>query len=904
MSRWFLAACLAALLMAHAVIRGQTAADSTLEDRLIAAAAAADRDRLLDENASSITADLYRRLLARARADADKQQNVKAAPEYDAALAVARRLGDPREIGVSYRGAGLMQYRLGHIPEALDLYQRGVSFSEQAGDKATLAELLRGIGVSQRQQGHLQESLASTERSIALSREIGDTRSAVGMLGNLAIVYGDIGELRKRDELLREGLRLAEENHFDDLVRSMYENLAISYIGQGDDGVAVEYLEKNLRRVDPAHVDKRGLAATLSNLAIVYRRLGRYDEALDAYRRAVALYRDTADERGIAITLLNLSALHRIRKDFPAALAEIQESVAIWDRIDLLQGRAAALNNLAYLQYDMTDFAAAEQTARTAIDLARAFGDPGPLLLALQPLGRTLLRAGRLGDARTVFAEAIALTERFHRNMTGGGAEGRSFLKEYVLPYHALVLLNLDEGRTRDALAVAEQAKARQLYDVIHSSRGEVTKAMSGDEKDAERRLASEVSRLNVELARGGQNASVRTAWDRAVQQLEALRADLYGRHPELRVQRADVQPPSDADLSAIVSDASTAILDYTVTADDDVVGFVIARDGDGPPTISAKRIKWSRAEVERDVEAFRLMLAARDFTYRRPAAALYRRLIAPFADRLRGRTLVAIVPDSALWDLPFQALVAPDGRHFIEDHAVFYTPSITSLAATSRRTPDRDTAPTLLAVGAPDAATAGMRLPPLPQAARETRALGLLYGKDRSTVLTGRDAREDRWKTDAARYRVLHLATHGVLNSANPLYSFVVLGKGGEGSSDDGLLEGREILDLDLHADLVVLSACETARGRFTYGEGSIGMSWAFLVAGTPTTVVSEWKVTAGSTSQFMLAFHRRLLTAKAGALHDKARALQHAAVTLARTTTFQHPFYWAAFTMIGDGR
>src|SRR5262249_4503846 len=131
-----------------------------------------------------------------------------------------------------------------------------------------------------------------------------------------------------------------------------------------------------------------------------------------------------------------------------------------------------------------------------------------------------------------------------------------------------------------------------------------------------------------------------------------------------------------------------------------------------------------------------------------------------------------------------------------------------------------------------------------LPEAEREVHALRSLYGGERSTVYIGEQAREERVKKEAADYEVLHFASHAVLSDGNPLYSHLVLAGEEAEAGEDGLLEAWEIMKLRLKAELVVLSACETARGRISAGEGVIGMSWAFFVAGTPTTVVSQWKV------------------------------------------------------------
>ena len=146
----------------------------------------------------------------------------------------------------------------------------------------------------------------------------------------------------------------------------------------------------------------------------------------------------------------------------------------------------------------------------------------------------------------------------------------------------------------------------------------------------------------------------------------------------------------------------------------------------------------------------------------------------------------------------------------------------------------------------------------------------------------------------------MLHFATHGLLDNRNPLFSYLTLAQAAGDKNEDGLLEAREIINMDLHAKLAVLSACQTARGRVGAGEGVIGMSWALFVAGVPTTVASQWNVDSASTTSLMIDFHRRLTTRPREA---KAEALRQAALGLLKSERYRHPFYWAGFVMIGDG-
>jgi CHAT domain-containing protein len=335
------------------------------------------------------------------------------------------------------------------------------------------------------------------------------------------------------------------------------------------------------------------------------------------------------------------------------------------------------------------------------------------------------------------------------------------------------------------------------------------------------------------------------------------------------------------------------------------------------PAEVRLFTLPIKRSDLARQAEAFRHQLAERDLAFRNSALELYDLLLKPAAAQLKGKTNIVIVPDDVLWDLPFQALQNAAHRSLIEDAAISYAPSLTVLREMSKQRKKREAdtaAPTLLAFGNPrigketnEPAAAALRdIKPdsLPEAEQEVKALRRVYGAPRSKVYIGAEAREDRAKLEAGPARVLHFATHATLNNAAPMYSRLLLSPGGAG--EDGLLEAWELLQLDLKADLAVLSACETARGRFGAGEGMIGLSWAMFVAGVPATVVSQWKVEAASTRDLMVSFHRMLTTQTRAARvrATKAEALRQAALKLMRNPDTSHPFYWAGFVLVGDGR
>jgi CHAT domain-containing protein len=289
--------------------------------------------------------------------------------------------------------------------------------------------------------------------------------------------------------------------------------------------------------------------------------------------------------------------------------------------------------------------------------------------------------------------------------------------------------------------------------------------------------------------------------------------------------------------------------------------------------------LKLDVSRLAKDVAQFREQLAGRDINYHELARSLYATLIAPAAAQIAGKRTLVIVPDGPLWKLPFQALETASGKFLIETHGIFYAPSLTVLHETLALKRPEGPARALVLSGSPSA-----------DAEEETAGLREIYGS-RTTVLSGAEATAMRFRNEAPGYQVLHLATHGVFQDRSPMLSYLELG--GNSSLDAG-----EMMNLPLHTNLVVLSACETGRGEAVNGEGLLGMSWALMVAGSRATAASQWKVDSRSTTMLMLAFHRGLKQGLPG-----AEALRNATLSVLRTAEYRHPFYWGAFELVGNG-
>ncbi|HYO78422.1 MAG TPA: CHAT domain-containing protein, partial [Thermoanaerobaculia bacterium] len=376
-------------------------------------------------------------------------------------------------------------------------------------------------------------------------------------------------------------------------------------------------------------------------------------------------------------------------------------------------------------------------------------------------------------------------------------------------------------------------------------------------------------------------------------EELAAARAELAAfelrmsvAHPETArrpLVLADIPPPP----------AGTAVIEYVVLPER-TIAFVSRRDQHGRPLLVARQLPVSRTRLGAATDAFVRAIERLDFAVDDAGQAVRALVFDPLAADLQDVTNLRVVPSDVLWNVPFDALRNADRSYLVDRFSISYTPAL-SFQPDAPRTPPR----TLLAVANPDTGVAARRgangLVPLDDAQEEANAIGALYGR-RGRVLTGAAATELAFKSDARAYSVLHVATHGLLDDRAPLFSAVVLAPAG---NDDGLLEAREILGAGLRAELLVLSACETGRGRIRQGEGMVGMTWAALAGGVSTVVVSQWKAESRSTRALMIDFHRELLAGR-----EKAEALALAKRRLKRRPEFAHPFFWASFVAVGAAR
>lgn len=855
-----------------------------LAAKLEAAPSEPERERLLKEEKEFVTDALVGTLLTRMQRDRQRG-------EYDAALHCAQLL---------------------------------LEVAERIGDQSGIAGAWLEMALTKRAQDDLDQALAYLQKSLALSEAAGSHRGIALALDNLSSLYHSLDDNRKSFDCAQRSLRLYEQANISRGTASALSDLALIFSEQNNFQQALAYLGRALL-IYQKMGDIIQIAIARRAIADQYAGLGDYERAREIYGALLKQTEDFGDRGGASIIRYAISDTFAEQGKYAEALDYSRQALSATEALNYRGGMLSALFRIGQIYLAEGKYAEGLPPAEQATALARQLGRKSELRVALTALGSCQLGLNRPAEAREAFAEAISILEQQRGKTAGGVEENERFLEGRLQAYHGMFRLVAEENQPRQALSFAERTKARVLLDVLQEGRISVQKAMTPWEQEQEHRLKSELNLLNRQMTRAPQSdkpdpqllGELTSRLEKARLNYEAFQTSLYASHPDLKVHRGEAPIIKAEELAPLLSDSASALLEYVVT-DNRSYLFVITRaDGEAEVDTRLYSLPVNRTELRKQTEAFRQELARRDLGFQGSAVRLYDLLLKPARTQLRGKTNLIIVPDDKLWEMPFQALMTSEHRFVIEDAAIAYAPSLTVLREMTRRQLNRRAgaaAPTLLALGNPTLGTETMerarvalrdeKLAPLPEAEQEVRALGRLYGAAHSRVYIGPEAREDRFKKEAGQASILHFATHGTLNNASPMYSNLVLAQGD--SNEDGLLEAWEIMQLDLKADLAILSACETARGRYGAGEGMIGLSWAMFVAGVPATIVSQWKVESASTRDLLVNFHRALNSHwgrdKAG--NSKSEDLRQAALKLLKNPATSHPFYWAGFVLVGDGR
>jgi len=782
---------------------------------------------------------------------------------------------------------------------ARDLFRQSGDHVGEAEANSTLGGFSRRIGdvaATMRHYAKVEAALgypADDPRSLATH-----PRALANLFNNLGVYYRSRGNHQKALETYNRSVEVLEATGFGPRTE-IYSNMGRLTVILGDPERAMAYHEKVLP-------DQPALAAV--DIGHCLRELGRHQEALDSFRRSLELNRGSKKLRawaldGEAKTLMVLGS-------FAEAESRLVEALEIYEVLDWPLSQAITLRSLADVRSKLGRLATARKNLTKASEIVTDLGDDYHLARIDTLLGAIEHSEQNYATALECFDRATELLEELRSDLGDVDQRANFFAarQEHYLNFIAL-LADLDQlepngGYARRAFQVSEQSRARSLLDVLRMSRSDETTGLV-PERIAQ--LVDDLGATDLTLEHL-QSAIVSAVTDDTpdrsllmdlrsqVDTTQAARRAIWDEIRRLDPKYAELRSPRPIGLERIQSvlDSSTALLQYALGEEDSYLLVVTGEDVklfvlDGKTRGSIQRLS---ARLRRDT----VEKIGNPTAVKRAARSLYNAVLTPAEKFLEPYDRWVVVPDGPLYSAPFEALIrdTDDGAEYlVERTSIHYAPSAATLVTLHEPSTSAVNVGHLVAFADSIPETRPLRgaLEEVAEIKRILEAEGVFVD-----VRTGPEASKSFLKQskEVRSARWIHLATHGDFDATDSESSglFLAPTKG----VDDGLLTSGEVLELDLTADLVVLSGCETGLGKELRGEGIIGLTRAFMHAGAQSVVMSLWKVEDRSTSRLMVSFYDALRRG-----HTKADALREAKIELLQTTEWSHPYFWAPFVLVG---
>ncbi|MGI0490931.1 CHAT domain-containing protein [Alkalinema pantanalense CENA528] len=743
-------------------------------------------------------------------------------------------------------------------------------------------------GVNAYQNGQIEQAAQLWLKTLQIVQQQRDVAAIEAIRSNLSVIQTElekntlertaIGDYQKALIAIQTALNIAEQLQDKSGEMRGTNSLGNLYTYLGEYDLAIVQFEKSLKLAQGLS-DDRHQSKVLGNLGVVYAYSEDYQKALEQYDRSFKLQQQQNDSIGQSSTLLNLGNIKQIRGQFPAAIADYRQALKLAQtHQDLIRTRQA-LNNLGLAFAYLRDHKQAIDYLQQSLKIAQATQDIVTQTAALNNLGHAYLGDRQFDRAESALRQAVQLRDKLRQGLSD--RQQIALFDTQVATYNLLQQVLIAKNQPELALEASEQGRAQAFAKQLAQQQSTAA-AQSVDRN---------VSNQAPNLARIKRIAQAQKA---TIVEYALLPDDAFQFQGKQRARSAGlyiwvVQPngsvhyrfvdltflwKQQSDFDLLVSAALCSIMR---SADPPVCGQILAPLRQEFPPPDSNEVPYNPAMQK-----------------------LHEILITPIADLLPKKPdqTVVFVPQESLFVLPFAALQDRQGRFLIEQHTIVHAPSIQVLDLASSPQKTSPTATAALIVGNPvmpaifDLATnTAEPLANLPFAEKEAIAIGKRL---QVPVLTQAHALKSTVLAQMPKAKLIHFATHGLLDD------FRRSGIPGAlafapSAGNDGFLSSDEIAQLRLQADLVVLSACDTGRGTIS-GDGVIGLSRAFMIAGARQVVVSLWQVPDDSTAELMQQFYTQ------GQKVPDAQALRSA--MLETMKSYPEPLNWAPFLIMGSDR
>ena len=873
--------------------------------------------------------------------------------KYQEAIPLFQAAGDTYRQTLTVQALGVAYYQLSEFRQALQSFEEALSLAKKVGDERLEAPIETQLGGTNNVLGEVIKSQQHYERARLLAKRLGDNLSEGSALNNIGKLYNDGGDFQRALDYYLQALPLFTDR--PNLRALALNNIGIAYLGLGEPERALDYLQQSLPILKNG-ADRSAESYTLSNIGNAYARLQKNREALDYYGQARAMQQKTGNKAQEAETLDFVGAFYADTGQPEKAVEYHQQALDIQRATKNVRREALSLNYLGRVYGLLGQPEKALPLFDQSVSMLRNINDLNSAAAVLEERARVEQQLGKLSEARKDIEESLSLIETV-RARTGSQQYRASYLatkeKAYELYVDLLMQLHAKEPSARhdaEALQVSERGRARSLLEMLNQANVDVEQGVNADLVRREREIRQSINakaQRQIQLkAQNGKREEIET-FDKEIRALEneyeQVQAEIRKASPSYAAL-TQPHPLGSKEVQQLL-DPDTELLEYSL-GDARSYLWVVTRDSlktyelpkrdeitKVAQQVYQSMIARSVAKSIETPEQRQARIAAADEEFQKASSELARMIIAPAIADLGTKRLV-VVADGALQYVPFAALAVNGRRPLVVDHEIVSLPSASSLAVQRQTLANRPPAPKGIAVVAdPVFSVADERFRSGAQAkdgppasANETRIIEHLSGGAGGQLAIRRlpftrqeaeqilavapaganfkaiDFRANRTVAtsgELSKYRYVHFATHGYLDTTRSGLSAIVLSMIDEqGNPQDGFLRTHDIYNLKLPAELVVLSACETGLGKEVRGEGIEGLTRGFMYAGARRVVVSLWNVNDKATASLMQRLYLGMLRGK----KTPAAALRAAQIEMLRSKQWQSPYYWAAFVMQGE--
>ena len=768
----------------------------------------------------------------------------KALDYHKRRLKIAKEIGDRSSEEKAYGNLGNAYHNLGDFHSAVQYHERNLKIARELGDRSGEGKAYGNLGNSYHSLGDFQKALEYHERHLKVARELGDRSGEGKAYGNLGIGHCSLGDFKTALQYHKRDLKIAKEFGDRSGEGRAYGNLGSAYLSLGDFKTAIDYLERDLK-IAKELGDTSGEGRTYGNLGIAYCSLGDFKTSVNFHERQLKIVKELGDRCGEGKAYGNLGIAYHNLGNFLTAIDYHERHMNIAKELDDRSGEERANGNLGMAYFRLQDFKKAIEHLECDLKISRDLGDRSGEGRAYGNLGIVYKELGDLRVAKDYLERSLDVAKELRDPM----GEGKAYFNlgscfedlgqvSVAGEFYQLSITVFDN--IRDGLQLNDKWKIslRDQYQTTYAAlwrlmlaEGRVMDALFFAEQGRAQSL-KDLMGLNYESALNNGKSECRT-------------------------------------LNELVSRIPSNTI-FMAFGENELFSWV---------SLEEKEFELRKKKISlQDVQAHQLCLSESALN------KLYDIIIDPIRDLFLESELI-IIPEGALFMIPFAALKDQNSRYLCESFRIRMCPSLTTLKLIADCPADYHCESGVLLVGDPwvqDVTT----LPFLPYAREEVQEIGRLLG---CASLVGRKATKVEVLRRLGSVALVHIAAHSYMETGE-------IALAPDNGEMDFILTMKDVLSVQVRARLVVLSCCHSGQGEIK-AEGVVGIARAFLGAGARSVLVSLWAIDDKATLEFMKNFYERLVQGKSA-----SEALHQAMNCLRESVEFGAVKYWAPFVLIGD--